>query len=60
VTSPRAQRILANRAWMSIGGESRSRVSRFQGQVDEMRVYDQALSPLQMFHVYLQDQTPDD
>jgi hypothetical protein len=62
VTTPRDQRILANRAWMSIGGEkpSRSRDSRFQGQVDEMRVYDQALSPLQMFHVYLQDQTPED
>jgi hypothetical protein len=64
VTTAYSQRILANRAWIAIGGEypanSKNRSARFAGRVDEFRIYDRALSPLQIFHVFLEDQTPDD
>ena len=63
VTVPYPQRILANRHWVAIGGEdppNNSSHKRFQGRIDEFRVYDQALSSLQIFHVYLKDQAAED
>lgn len=59
VAAPHSHLTLGNRAWMAVGGEKPKNDSspRFSGQIDEVRVYDQALSPLQIFHVYLKDQS---